>query len=122
MTLKTTEKPFKYYLLVISLNGCPYSKGATELLDNFHIKYQIVNVDWNDKDKYKTNQINTFPQIYLKRKSDNQSLLLGGYDDLKYFIDMFINQKYNDKNINLFQKKYSYWSKHAILRLIELFI
>jgi glutaredoxin len=122
MTLKTTEKPFKYYLLVVSLNGCPYSRSAVELLDNFKIKYQIINVDWNNKDKYKTNQINTFPQIYLKKKSNNQSLLLGGFDDLKNFIDTFINQTYNQTNINSFQKKYSFWSKHAILRLIELFI
>lgn len=117
-----SEKSYKYYLLIVSLDGCPYSKAAVELLDNFKIKYQIINVDWNNKDKYKTNQINTFPQIYLKRKSNNQTLLLGGYNDLKYFIDMFINQKYNEKNIILFQKKYSFWSKHAILRTIELFV
>ena len=92
------------------------------MLNNLKIKYKIVNVAWQDKEKYKTSEIQTFPQVYLKKKINNGTLLLGGYDDLKKFIDIFIDNKINENTYAEFQKKYVFWNKHAIIRLIELLI
>ena len=109
-----------YYLFVVTLDNCPWSKAAIDLLNSFKIKYKHLKVNQNNKEKYKTSEINTFPQIYLKKNSSNDSLLLGGYNNLKDFIDTFINQKYDDNKINLFQQKYHMWHKKPILRLIEI--
>jgi len=108
-----------YYLFIVVLENCPYSISAIELLNSFKIKYKILNVKRTDKEKYKTNEIDTYPQIYLKKTPSNDSLLLGGYSNLKEFIDTFINKEYNEKNITIFNKKYL-WNKKAILRLIEI--
>lgn len=112
----------KYFVLIVYLNNCPFSESALELLDSHNIQYQIIKVDREEKDKYKTNEISTFPQIYLKRQSDNQSLLLGGYDNLKDFIDTFILKDFNDESFQQFNSKYKNWSKHAVLRMVELFV
>lgn len=109
-----------YYLFVVTLENCPYSIAALELLNNFKIKYKNLQVSSNEKDKYKTDEIKTFPQIYLKKNISNDTLLLGGYSNLKEFVDTFINKKYNEKNVEEFTKKYKYWNKKSILRLIEI--
>jgi glutaredoxin len=109
-----------YYLFVVILENCPYSMYAINLLDTLKIKYKYLIVKINEKEKYKTEEINTFPQIYLKKEITNDSLLLGGFNDLEYFIKTFINQKYNKKNILIFKNKYKYWHKKPILRLLEI--
>ena len=109
-----------YYLFIVILEDCIYSTSVINLLDSFKIKYKHLKVMQKDKDKFKTIEIDTFPQIYLKKNKNNDSLLLGGYNDLKYFIDLFIKQKYNEKNIIKFQNKYIFWQKKPILRLIEI--
>ena len=110
-----------YYLFVVTLEDCPYSMAALDLLNSFKIKYKHLKVNRNEKEKFKTVEINTFPQIYLKKTKTNDSLLLGGYSNLKEFVDTFINQKYDEKKILQFQNKYQLWHKKPILRLIELF-
>ena len=70
-------------------------------------------------EQYKTQQINTFPQIYLCKSNNNGTQLLGGYDDLYNFISEFKGKKFNDQLINNFMSKYS-WSKKATLRMIQL--
>ncbi len=109
-----------YYLFVVTLENCPWSNAAIDLLNSFKIKYKHLKVNNNNKEKFKTDEINTFPQIYLKKDRTNDSLLLGGYSTLKEFIDTFINQKYDENKINQFTKKYNYWQKKPILRLIEI--
>ena len=109
-----------YYLFIVVLKNCGYSQGAIELLNNYNIKYKSIEINQEEKHKYITSEINTFPQIYLKKTKTNDSLLLGGYSDLKYFVDTFINKKYNESNILNFSKKYSFWNKRSILRLIEI--
>ena len=109
-----------YYLFIVILENCPYCIYAINLLDSLKIKYNYLIVKINEKEKYKTEEINTFPQIYLKKKFTNDSLLLGGFDDLQYFIETFINQKYNEKNILIFKNKYKDWQKKPILRLLEI--
>lgn len=110
----------KYYINAIILNGCGYSKAANDLLDKYsNIKKTYVFVDYAEKDKYKTDLIETFPQIYLKKENTNYSLLLGGYSELQSFINTFYGN-YDDNIINKFMKNNPLWSKKGTLRLIEL--
>lgn len=107
-----------YYLYIITLKDCPYSIAALKLLDSLNIEYKHRIVNQIDKEKYKTKEINTFPQIYLVK--DRTKLLLGGYSDLNEFINKFINQKYNEENILDFQNEYKLWNKKLILRLLAI--
>lgn len=107
-----------YDLFIITLKDCFYCEAAINLLNSFKIKYKHLKVNRNEKEKFKTPEINTFPQVYLKK--NNNTLLLGGYDNLKEFIDKFINQKYNEKEILQFHNKYKLWNKKSILRLIKI--
>jgi len=109
-----------YYLFVVTLENCPYSSAAIELLNSFKIKFKNLIVKRIEKDKYKTNEIQTFPQIYLKKTPSHDSLLLGGYSDLKEFVDSFINKKYDESTVENFRRKYQFWNKKSILRLIEI--
>lgn len=109
-----------YYLYIITLEDCPYSIAALKLLDSLNIEYKHLIVNRINKEKYKTEEINTFPQIYLVK--DDKKLLLGGYSDLKEFIDKFINQIYNKETFLKFQQKYKLWNKKLILRLLEIII
>lgn len=108
-----------YYIKAIVLENCPYSIAASELLTKLKIPNEILNINYDNKNKYKNENIDTFPQIYLVKKNSNGHLLLGGYDDLNNFIENYKSQKISDKNIELFMNKYK-WSKKATLRLIQL--
>jgi glutaredoxin len=109
----------QYYLHLVVLENCPYSEAALSFLNNYKkIKTDITRINHSNKENYKTNDINTFPQIYLKKNGSNGSLLLGGYTELKKAFDLFYHSKYNHDNIKKFKNKY--WSKKSILRLIEL--
>jgi glutaredoxin len=108
-----------YSIKFISLENCPYSIKAKQLLDNMNINYNYININSNDMDKYITDEIETFPQIYLIKKKSKGNLLLGGYDDLNYSISLFKGQKLDNNNINIFMNKYK-WSRKSVLRLIEL--
>ena len=109
-----------YYLYIITLKNCFFSISAINLLNSLNIKYKQVIVNQKNKEEYKTEEINTFPQIYLVK--DGTKLLLGGYSDLEEFINLFIKQKYNKKTILEFQNKYKLWEKKSILRLLEIII
>lgn len=106
-----------YYLHSVILKGCPYSNAAHELLTNIS---EFTFVDYNNKDKHKTSDISTFPQIYLKRKDSNGSLLIGGYDNIKEMYDLFHKKEYSETNINKFIENNKNWSKKSLLRFIEL--
>ena len=111
----------EYYLKIISLDNCPYSQATKELVKNFSIPNEIINITSNEKEKYKTNKINTFPQIYLKKYGRVDDLLLGGYEDLKDFMDQFHKQTYSTDKVNNFMNKYNKtWPKKSVLRLIQL--
>ena len=55
-----------------------------------------------------------------EKNKTNDSLLLGGYSNLNEFVELFKNHKYDEKKINDYNKKYSFWNKKSILRLIEI--
>lgn len=108
-----------YHIKAILLNNCPYSDAALEIIKNNKIKSNIININNDNKYMYKNDQIDTFPQIYLNKNNSYGNLLLGGYDDLKKFIDNFKDHKYSDDKINKFMNEYK-WSKKATLRFIQL--
>jgi glutaredoxin len=107
----------KYYLYAIILKDCPYSEAAVKLLtNNNNIELKIITQD--NKDKYKTNLIQTFPQIYLKKQNHKGSLLIGGYSDISEIYSKFKN-KYLKEDLNNYISDKSI-SKRAMLRIIEL--
>lgn len=108
-----------YYIKAIVLEQCPYSIEATKLLNSHKITHEIVIVKNNNKELFKTHNIQTFPQLYLMRKNRKGHLLLGGYDNIVDFIQNFKFKQIDNNKINSFMKKYN-WSKKSVLRLIEL--
>lgn len=109
----------KYIIKIILLKGCYYSNLAKQLLLNNNLPCKIIEVDYENKNLYKTDKIQTYPQIYLIKKNSIGNLLLGGCNDLEFIIKTFKNVEYNINNVNNFIEKYK-WSKKATLRLIEL--
>lgn len=67
-------------LKIISLNNCPYSMAAEQLIDSIkkidNININLINVSDENKNNYKNITISTFPQIYFNDK------LIGGYDNI----------------------------------------
>jgi len=112
-----------YYLKVISLEGCPYSEAANNLVKNNNIRSEIVIVKHSEKEKFKTDEINTFPQIYLKKRNSSGNQLIGGYTDIKSYYDLIHSSK-NDLEIikNKIKEDNKYLSDRSILRLIELLV
>jgi len=108
-----------YYIKAILLEGCGYSSRAKELLERNNIKCEIINISSTEKDKYKTDKIDTFPQIYLCKYNTVGNLLLGGCSDLEDFISNFKGNTYDDDKINKFINNYG-WIKKVTLRLIQL--
>ena len=67
---------------IISLNGCPYSMAAENLIKNINennenpkININILNVSNEDKIKYVKKEIKTFPQIYFNNTGDKDKIL-----------------------------------------------
>ncbi len=109
-----------YYLYCVILNNCPYSEAAHQLLNSYtNIKKEFTFVEQSEKEKYKTEKINTFPQIYLKKYNSNGTQLIGGYDSIKNFFNQFYGNYDKEKLKNYLLNNKS-WSKKSTLRLIEL--
>jgi len=107
-----------YIIKLISLNNCPYSIAAEELLKNIK-NVKIIRVGQNNKNKYKNKEISTFPQIYLIK--NNKNLLLGGYSDIKEINDI-LSLSDMDKMIKNLGKKYQKFEKKILLRIIQIFL
>jgi len=117
-----------YSLKIILLENCFYSNEVKKILSKnpFNkILIEYITIKENDKNKYKTDEITTFPQVYMVKKQSNSMKLIGGCDSVKKIIDI-ININININNINnikkLISKLYPLWSEKDKLRLIELFI
>lgn len=108
-----------YYIKAVLLENCPFSSNALSLISSNKIPSEVIEVNHDNKNNYKSANISTFPQIYLNKKNSRGSLLLGGYDDLYKFISTFKNQPISEPNIQDFMKTYK-WAKKPTLRLIEL--
>lgn len=112
----------KYVLKVIVLENCPYSIAAAEMLTNYNIKFKKILVNQETKHKYKTEQISTFPQIYLINKdTENNQLLLGGYSNLEEIFNIMNSSTKLETIKNKLNKKYLLFNKKSILRIIEIF-
>lgn len=109
----------KYKLKVIVLEHCPYSIAAVELLENYNIPFEKILVKQNNKEKFKTEKISTFPQIYII--NNNEELLLGGYSDIEEIINIINNSKKLEKIKDKLNNKYSKFDNKKILRIIEIF-
>lgn len=108
----------KYYLKIISLIGCPYSIKAENIVQEYDIENKITRINNDETYKYITDDITTFPQIYLVKKNSNGHFLLGGYDDLEECINL-LGLNYNKNNVSKVMEKYN-WNKRVALRLAEL--
>lgn len=114
-----------YYFKLVSLENCPYSIACMELFTNNMIKHELVQVKYDEKETFKSDEIDTFPQIYLKKKYSKGSILIGGYMDIKKYYDM-INQEssYNDMILNeiklLLNKNNNIISDKSVLRIVQL--
>ena len=113
-----------YYLKLISLMNCPYSEAANSLFKDNNIKHETTLVNREEKDKFKTSEITTFPQVYLKKKNSSGSLLIGGYDEIKNYFDLVHSNKKNQiQDIKTkIKKNNKNFSDKSVLRLIELLI
>jgi glutaredoxin len=111
----------KYKLKVIALENCLYSIAADELLTNYNIPFEKILVKQNNKKKFKTPEISTFPQVYMI--NDKEQLLLGGYSDLEEIINIINSSKNLDKIKEKLGEKYSNnkYIPKIILRIIEIF-
>ncbi len=109
----------KNELKVIVLENCPYSIAAVELLTNHNIKFTKILVNQETKHKYKTEQISTFPQIFLN--NNNNKILLGGYSDLEDIINIINSSTKLETIKNKLNKKYLSFDKKNILRIIQKF-
>lgn len=113
-----------YHLKVVLLEGCPYCKKTKKILDKYKFKKNIITVTNDDKDKWKSPDITTFPQIYLMKQNKKNHLLIGGFSDINFIEEQI--KKLNDKNLskikNIITSKYKQISDKSALRLIELFI
>ena len=109
----------KYNIKIISLENCPYSEAAENLMKSNNIKCIIKKVNSTTKEKYKSKKISTFPQIYLEK--NKKYILLGGYSDLQNIYDI-IN---STNKLNVILKKINSilsndWSRKFKLRLIQI--
>lgn len=85
-------------LKVISLNNCPYSMAAENLINNIKkndkVNVKIIHVPYEDKEKYKQGVMKTFPQIYFNNE------IIGGYEDFKGIYNFIQNKNSGNRNLD----------------------
>ena len=106
-----------YFLKTILLENCPFSINAHELIETNNIPHEKNWITQQEKQHYKTNNRNTFPQIYLCKKNSNGTLFLGGYSELQNIFNIINSNKIN---IDTFMSNHTDWSLKSKLRLIQL--
>ena len=75
-------------IVIYSLNGCGFSKKAINTLKKKNITYEVFNIDWNNKDEYKKKKnMNTFPQIFFKKKNSSR-IKIGGNNDIDNLLNI----------------------------------
>ncbi len=106
-------------LQAVVLEGCPYSIALVELLNNFNISFERIDVKRTDKEEYKTAYISTFPQLYLI--VHKEKILIGGYDKTSSVIDLIKNNDF-DTILEGLKKEYPDLNKKNKLRIIRTFM
>jgi glutaredoxin len=94
------------------LTDCPYCNSSIKLVKQHDIKHKIITIDPQDKDKYKTNKIDTFPQIYIRKEGTKKIKLLGGNDKLIKLLDFMKTIDNFGKDLNL--------TRHELLQVMNL--
>jgi len=75
---------------IVALEGCPYSQRAVDTLNSLR-DTKVIWVNESSKQKYKTLQRNTFPQISFIVKTNQGQLkkvFIGGMSELENLIDL----------------------------------
>lgn len=112
------------YLYIISLRYCPYCINTRKLLKENNIRHQDNIIPDQEKNKYKTPEISTFPQIYYVKNNLNKKKLIGGNSDLEDIIELSNNIKTDTKNmdnlINKFLSTHPRINKKLILKVLYL--
>ena len=109
-------------LKVISLNGCPFSMAAVELIESIKntpsskINIKIVNVSQEEKSNYKNDMIDTFPQVYFN------DTLIGGYDSFNELYLSIKGETSLDEMINIIKTKTKIKERKGMLRFIKFLI
>lgn len=96
-------------LHIITINGCMFCQNLVNFLNENEIKYtQEIAVD---KEKYKTDKIKTFPQVYFIVKKER--MLIGGYTEFVTLYSKITNIKDFTKFLG------NDWTKKNKLRLLK---
>lgn len=112
-----------YYLKIISLEGCPFSEAVNSFVKDKKINSKITTVTQNEKNKFKTDEITTFPQIFLNKEHSSGNVLIGGYSTIKSYYDQIqSNKKSLNDVVKKIKKENDKLSEKSILRLVQLLL
>ena len=103
------------YLYIISLRYCPFCINTRRLLEENNIKHHDNIIKDEEKFKYKTQEISTFPQIYYVKNKLEKKVLIGGNSDLEDIIDLNNNIK-TDTNKQMDQLITNFLSTHPKIK------
>ena len=104
---------------IISLINCPYSMAAEEYFKHIKNK-EIITISRENKEEYKNDKIQTFPQVYLF--NDETNMLLGGFEDSKEIYDNITSTDNIDVIMNFLNDKFPNHTRKQNLRIIEFFV
>jgi len=77
-----------YFLKIILLENCPYSIALNNLIKTSNIPNKSIWINSNEKNKYKTEHINTFPQIYLNKFNSKENLVFNNFNNFNSFYNV----------------------------------
>ena len=109
-----------YYFQLISLKDCPFSKNAEILLKN--VNHKLTKINRQEIEKWRNDNIKTFPQIYLKKDESTSTLLIGGFDEINRIVNIINEEGDIDKKKQKIKKYHQDFSDKSILRIIELLL
>ena len=93
-------------IILYVLDGCPYCNNSLRVLKEKNLTHKSIVVKNSEKDFYKKqNDMNTFPQIFMKIDKDN-FMKIGGNDDLMEIFENCDNIK--NSNVSLDSIYYIY--------------
>ncbi len=111
-----------YSLKIIILKDCFYSDKLIKIINKKHLNNivtEYITVTFDNINKYKTDEIHTYPQVYMVRENKEGQLLVGGYDIMNQIINIINTYNYDTINTKL-STILPTWSDKAKLRLIQL--
>ena len=108
-----------YKIHLYSLEGCPYSMKAEELLSKSK-NVKVIKVKYSQREKIKEkNKMNTFPQIFLVKNKNK--LKIGGCDSIESILNIINSNNLKEVYMKL-KNQLKNWNKKQIFRLLEIFV